>query len=422
MYREEASIPAKLKAKNTIVEMDGDEMTRVIWAMVKSKLLEPFVDLKLERYDLHVLSRDRTDDAITVQAADAIKKHGVGVKCATITPDAARVDEYKLKKAWPSPNATIRALLDGTVFRKPLLVHNVPPTIRSWVKPIVIGRHAYGDIYKSAEMRIPGPGRVDLVYTPAGGGPPQSLVVHEFKAPGIVRGVHNLGSSIRSFARACINYALAERMDMWFSAKDTIAKIYHGTFREIFRQETEARHADFEKAGIQYTYMLIDDAVAKVVRSPGGFLWACMNYDGDVMSDMVASGFGSLGLMTSVLVSPEGLYEFEAAHGTVTRHFRKHERGEATSTNSTATIFAWTGAIAKRGELDGTPEITEFAHTLENAVIETIESGTMTKDLAGIANPMPAGHVSTQGFIEAIAERLRLKLESRPHMPAVAPR
>jgi len=422
MFGGEVGIHTRLKAKNTIVEMDGDEMTRVIWALVKSELLEPFVDLKLERYDLHVLSRDRTDDAITVQAAEAIRKHGVGVKCATITPDAARVDEYKLKKAWASPNATIRALLDGTVFRKPLLVHNVPPTVRSWVKPIVIGRHAYGDIYKSAEMRIPAPGRVDLVYTPAGGGAPQSLVVHEFKSPGIVRGVHNIESSIRSFARACISYALSERTDMWFSAKDTIAKIYHGTFREIFRQETEARRADFQRAGIEYIYMLIDDAVAKVVRSPGGFLWACMNYDGDVMSDMVASGFGSLGLMTSVLVSPDGFYEFEAAHGTVTRHFRKHERGEATSTNSTATIFAWTGAIAKRGELDGTPEITQFARALEAAVIETIESGTMTKDLAGIADPAPAGHVSTQGFIEAVAERLRTKLEARPHMPAVAPR
>jgi isocitrate dehydrogenase len=422
MFGGEVGIHTRLKAKNTIVEMDGDEMTRVIWALVKSELIEPFVDLKLERYDLHVLSRDRTDDAITVQAAEAIRKHGVGVKCATITPDAARVDEYKLKKAWASPNATIRALLDGTVFRKPLLVHNVPPTVRSWVKPIVIGRHAYGDIYKSAEMRIPGPGRVDLVYTPAGGGAPQSLVVHEFKSPGIVRGVHNIESSIRSFAKACISYALAERTDMWFSAKDTIAKIYHGTFREIFRQETEARRADFQRAGIEYVYMLIDDAVAKVVRSPGGFLWACMNYDGDVMSDMVASGFGSLGLMTSVLVSPDGFYEFEAAHGTVTRHFRKHERGEATSTNSTATIFAWTGAIAKRGELDGTPEITQFARALEAAVIETIESGTMTKDLAGIADPAPAGHVTTQGFIEAVAGRLRTKLEARPHMPAVAPR
>ncbi|TMQ57758.1 MAG: NADP-dependent isocitrate dehydrogenase [Candidatus Eisenbacteria bacterium] len=410
-----------LRARNTIVEIDGDEMTRVIWAMVKSQLLEPFIDLKLERYDLHVLSRDRTDDAVTVHAAEAIRRHGVGVKCATITPDTARVDEYKLKRAWPSPNATIRALLDGTVFRKPLLVHNVPPTVRSWVKPIVIGRHAYGDIYKSAEMKIPGAGRVDMVYTPAGGGAPQSLVVHEFKGPGIVRGVHNIDSSIRSFARACINYALAERVDMWFSAKDTIAKIYHGTFREIFRQETDARRADFQKAGIQYIYMLIDDAVAKVVRSPGGFLWACMNYDGDVMSDMVASGFGSLGLMTSVLVSPDGLFEFEAAHGTVTRHFRKHERGEATSTNSTATIFAWTGAIAKRGELDETPEITHFARALEASALETIESGTMTKDLASIADPAPGGHVSTQGFIEAIAERLRAKLGTSPGM-AVAPR
>ena len=388
--------------------------------MLFRSLLEPFVDLKLERYDLHVQSRDRTDDAITVQAAEAIRRHGVGVKCATITPDAARVEEYKLKKAWPSPNATIRALLDGTVFRKPLVVHNVPPTVRSWVKPIVIGRHAYGDIYKSAEMRIPGPGRVDLVYTPAGGGAPQSLVVHEFKTPGIVRGVHNIESSIRSFARACINYALSERVDMWFSAKDTIAKIYHGTFREIFRQETDARRADFEKAGIHYIYMLIDDAVAKVVRSPGGFLWACMNYDGDVMSDMVASGFGSLGLMTSVLISPDGPYEFEAAHGTVQRHYYQHLKGLPTSTNSTATIFAWTGAIAKRGELDRTPGLVEFARKLEAAVIETIESGTMTKDLASIANPAPAGHVSTQGFIEAIAARLRAKLETSPRM-AVAP-
>ncbi len=412
----------KAIAKNTIVEMDGDEMTRVIWSMVKRQLIEPFAELKLEPYDLYVKERDRTDDAITVQAAEAIKRHGVGVKCATITPDTARVAEYKLKRAWPSPNATIRAILDGTVFRKPLLVKNVPPTVRSWIKPIVIGRHAYGDIYKSAEMKIPGPGRVDLVYTPAGGTPPQSVVVHEFKGPGIVRGVHNLDSSIHSFARACIAYALSERMDLWFSAKDTIAKIYHGTFREIFRQETEARRADFEKAGITYTYLLIDDAVARVVRHSGGFLWACMNYDGDVMSDMVASGFGSLGLMTSVLVTPDGKYEFEAAHGTVTKHFRKHERGEATSTNSTATIFAWTGAIAKRGELDGTPELVEFAHRLEESVIETIEGGTMTKDLAAIADPMPQGYVTTQGFIEAIAERLRSKVTGGRHLPAAAPR
>lgn len=402
----------KVTAKNTIVEMDGDEMTRVIWATVKNQLIEPYVDLKLEYYDLNVKERDRTDDAVTTRAAEAIKRHGVGVKCATITPDASRVEEYQLKKAWPSPNGTIRAILDGTVFRKPLLVKNVPPTIRSWVKPIVIGRHAYGDLYKSAEMKIPGPGRVDMVYTPAGGGAPQSVVIHEFKSPGIVRGVHNLESSIRSFARACIKYALSERIDMWFSAKDTIAKIYHGAFREIFRQETEARRADFEKAGISYSYLLIDDAVARVVRHSGGFLWACMNYDGDVMSDMVASGFGSLGLMTSVLVSPDGHYEFEAAHGTVTKHFRKHERGEPTSTNSTATIFAWTGAMAKRGELDGTPELEEFARKLEESVIETIESGVMTKDLSQIADPRPAGYVTTQGFIEAIGERLRTKVEA----------
>jgi len=422
MFNAEEGAIQKVRAKNTIVEMDGDEMTRVIWAMVKSELIEPFAELKLERYDLHVKERDRTDDAVTVQAAEAIRRRGVGVKCATITPDTARVDEYKLKKAWPSPNGTIRAMLDGTVFRKPLLVRNVPPTIRSWVKPIVIGRHAYGDIYKSAEMRIPGPGRVDLVYTPAGGGAPQSLVVHDFKGPGIVRGVHNLESSIRSFARTCIHYALEERLDLWFSAKDTIAKIYHGTFREIFRQETEARRADFQKAGIQYIYMLIDDAVAHVVRHPGGFLWACMNYDGDVMSDMVASGFGSLGLMSSVLVSPDGCYEFEAAHGTVTRHFRKHERGEPTSTNSTATIFAWTGAIAKRGELDGTLELTQFARSLEAAVMETIEYGTMTKDLTSIADPAPPAYVTTQGFIEAVAARLRSKLAAGRRMPAVAPR
>jgi isocitrate dehydrogenase len=402
----------KVKATNVIVEMDGDEMTRVIWAMVKELLIEPFAELKLEPYDLHVKERDRTDDQVTVQAAEAIKRHHVGVKCATITPDAARVKEYDLKKEWPSPNGTIRAILDGTVFRKPLIVRNVPPTVRTWVKPIVIGRHAYGDMYRNVEMKIPGPGRLDMVFTPAGGGAPQSVVIHQFKGPGIATGRHNLDSSIRSFARACIQCALHDRIDLWFSAKDTISKIYHGTFREIFRQETEARRADFERAGIAYSYLLIDDAVARVVRHPGGFLWACMNYDGDVMSDMIASGFGSLGLMTSVLISPDGHFEFEAAHGTVTRHYRMHQRGEQTSTNSTATIFAWTGAIAKRGELDGTPDLVEFAHKLEESVIETIESGTVTKDLAGIATPRPAGFVTTRGFIEAIAARLRAKVES----------
>src|SRR5215470_4889379 len=402
----------RILMKTPIVEMDGDEMTRVIWAMVKRQLLEPYIELKLEAYDLHLPNRDRTDDAVTFQAAEAIKRLGVGVKCATITPNDERVTEYKLKKAWPSPNGTIRAILDGTVFRKPIVVKNVPPMVRSWVKPIIIGRHAYGDMYKSAEMRIRQPGKAEVVFTPADGSEPQRVLIHEFTTSGIVRGVHNLDGSIRSFARACIEYALAERVDLWFSGKDTIAKIYHGAFREIFRQETEARKLDLERAGITYSYMLIDDAVAHAVRAPGGFLWACMNYDGDVMSDMIASGFGSLGLMTSVLVSPDGHFEYEAAHGTVQRHYYAHQRGETTSTNSTATIFAWSGALAKRGELDGTPDLVAFARALEDSVIETIESGIMTKDLAGIADPRPQGHQTTAGFIDAIAERLRARVGS----------
>jgi isocitrate dehydrogenase len=403
---------ARIATKNPIVEMDGDEMTRVIWSMVKAMLIEPFVDVKLESYDLGLPERDRTDDAVTVAAAEAIKRHRVGVKCATITPNDERVVEYKLKQAWPSPNGTLRAILDGTVFRKPIVVKNVPPMVRSWAHPIIIGRHAYGDMYKSAEMRIRQPGKVEIVFTPADGSAPQRVLIHDFNASGIVRGVHNLDASIRAFAKTCIAYALEEKIDLWFSGKDTIAKIYHGAFREIFRQETDARKSDFEKAGITYTYLLIDDAVARAVRSPGGFLWACMNYDGDVMSDMVASGFGSLGLMTSVLVSPDGNYEYEAAHGTVTKHYRMHQRGEPTSTNSTATIFAWSGALAKRGELDGTPELVRFAKQIERAVIETIESGTMTKDLASIANPRPAGFATTEGFIAAIAEALHSKVES----------
>ena len=403
-------MPHKVVAKNTIVEMDGDEMTRVIWAMVKRQLIEPFVELKLEYYDLGLPERDRTDDAVTAAAAQAIRRHGVGVKCATITPNEDRVVEYKLKKAWPSPNATIRAILDGTVFRKPIVVKNVPPMIRSWQKPIIIGRHAYGDMYKSAEMRVRQPGRAEMVFTPADGSEAQRVLIHEFKAPGILRGVHNLDASIRSFARACITYAVHERVDLWFSSKDTIAKVYHGAFREIFRQETEARKADFEKAGIAYYYMLIDDAVARAVRHAGGFLWALMNYDGDVMSDMIASGFGSLGLMTSVLVSPEGHFEYEAAHGTVQKHYYQHLKGEPTSTNSTATIFAWTGALAKRGELDGTPELVAFAHALEESVIETIESGIVTKDVAGIAQPPIAKPATTEGFINAVGERLTTKV------------
>jgi isocitrate dehydrogenase len=403
---------SRITMKNPLVEMDGDEMTRVIWAMVKSLLIEPFVDARLEYYDLGLPERDRTDDAVTTAAAKAIQRWGVGVKCATITPNDERVQEYSLKKAWPSPNGTIRAILDGTVFRKPIVVKNVPPMVRSWLHPIVIGRHAYGDMYKSAEMRIRQPGIVELVYTPKDGSEAQRVLIHDFKESGIVRGVHNLDASIRSFARASIAYALSEKIDLWFSGKDTIAKIYHGAFREIFRQETDARKDDFEKAGITYTYLLIDDAVARAVRSPGGFLWACMNYDGDVMSDMVASGFGSLGLMTSVLVSPDGKFEFEAAHGTVTKHYRQHQKGEQTSTNSTATIFAWAGALAKRGEMDGTPELMRFAKLLEKSVIETIEGGVMTKDLASIADPRPANYATTRQFLVAIAERVQSKIES----------
>ena len=400
----------KIVAKNTIVEMDGDEMTRIIWTMVKEQLIHPFADVKLEYYDLGLRERDRTDDAVTVAAAKAIQKHGVGVKCATITPDQARVKEYTLKKAWASPNGTIRAILDGTVFRKPIVVRNVPPMVRSWKKPITIGRHAYGDIYRNTELRIPAPGKVELVYTPADGGEPTRALIHDFKGPGVAQGVHNLDASIRSFAKSCLAYALGEKCDLWFGAKDTISKTYHGRFKAIFAEEYETRKADFERAGISYRFMLIDDAVAQSVRQSGGFLWACMNYDGDVMSDMVASGFGSLGLMTSVLVSPDGLYEYEAAHGTVQRHYYAHQRGESTSTNSTATIFAWTGALAKRGELDGTPELTRFAQRIEEAVIETIEGGIMTKDLSLIADPKPSGHADTEGFISAIAARLAEKV------------
>jgi isocitrate dehydrogenase len=399
----------RIRAKNPIVEMDGDEMTRIIWAFVKQHLIEPFVDVTLEAYDLYLPNRDKTDDRVTVEAAEAIKRHRVGVKCATITPDAARVKEYSLKKAWPSPNGTIRAILDGTVFRKPIIVKNVPPMVRSWSRPITIGRHAYGDVYKNAEIRVPGAGKATLQFTPADGSAPQTVAIHEFKGPGVIQGIHNTDASIRSFARACIKYAAGEKMDIWFGAKDTISKTYHARFKDVFREEAEAHKPELDQAGISYTYLLIDDAVARVMRTEGGFLWACMNYDGDVMSDMVASGFGSLGLMTSVLVSPEGHFEYEAAHGTVQRHYYQHQKGETTSTNSTATIFAWSGALAKRGELDGTPELVSFARQLEAAVIETIEAGTVTKDLALIAEPKVSGHSTTEGFIKAIADRLRQK-------------
>jgi isocitrate dehydrogenase len=361
--------------------------------------------MDLKYYDLGIKHRDETDDRVTLDAANAVLLHGVGVKCATITPNAGRVKEYHLKQAWKSPNGTIRSILDGTVFRKPIIVKNIPPAVRSWKRPISIGRHAYGDIYKSVEYKVPGPGKAELVFTPQSG-ERVSLAVHDFKGPGVIMGIHNTEKSIRSFARACINYAVGEKCDLWFGAKDTISKTYHGFFKEVFDSEAEARKADLERSGIRYRYMLIDDAVAQIMKAEGGMLWACMNYDGDVMSDMVASGFGSLGLMTSVLVSPEGKYLYEAAHGTVMRHYYEHLKGNPTSTNSVASIFAWTGAIARRGELDRTPEVVAFARRLEEIVIATVEGGVMTKDLASIAEPKPAKHALTEEFLDVVAKRL----------------
>jgi isocitrate dehydrogenase len=395
-----------ITVKNPIVEMDGDEMTRIIWKMIKEKLLLPHLAIDLKYYDLGVRHRDETDDRVTIDAANAVREYGVGVKCATITPNAARVKEYNLKQAWKSPNGTIRSILDGTVFRKPIIAKNIPPAVRSWKKPISIGRHAYGDIYKSVEYKVPNAGTAELVFIPASGGDKVTLPLHEFKGPGVIMGMHNTEKSITSFARACINYALGEKSDLWFGAKDTISKTYHGFFKEVFDREAEVKKAEFEKLGIRYRYMLIDDAVAQIMKAEGGMLWACMNYDGDVMSDMVASGFGSLGLMTSVLVSPEAKYVYEAAHGTVMRHFYEHQRGNPTSTNSVASIFAWTGALSRRGELDGTPAVVQFARKLETIVVKTIESGTMTKDLAAIAEPKPGKYALTEEFIDAVAKQL----------------
>jgi isocitrate dehydrogenase len=396
---------AKIKVRTPIVEIDGDEMTRIIWAMIKEKLIRPFLDVDLKYFDLGVQKRDETDDRITTESAMAIRQYGVGVKCATITPDAERVSEYKLKKAWPSPNGQIRSILDGTVFRKPILVKTITPAVRSWQKPIILGRHAYGDIYRAAEIVVDRPGRVEMVYTPEGGAETRVLV-HDFKGPGVVMGMHNLEKSIRSFARACLHYALSEKVDLWFSAKDTISKKYHACFKEVFAAETAARRAELERAGIGYRYMLIDDAAAQAVKHPGGFLWALCNYDGDVFSDVVAAGFGSLGMMTSVLVSPDGHFEYEAAHGTVRRHYYEHLKGNPTSTNSVASIFAWTGGIRKRGELDAAPEVTRFGEKLEQAVIGCIEDGIVTKDLVPLMNPRPSAHQSTEGFIDAVAERV----------------
>jgi len=399
-----------IKVKNPIVEIDGDEMARIIWHMVKERLLHPYVDMETIYYDLHVKRRDETDDQITVEAAHAIAQYGVGCKCATITPNEARVQEYGLKKAWRSPNGTIRGILDGTVFRAPIMLKNIPPTVRTWKKPIIIGRHAYGDVYKNQEIQVPGPGKGELVFTPADGGEPIRLTIQEFTGPGVLQGIHNTEKSIRSFARACIQYAIAQRVPLWFAAKDTISKTYHAFFRDIFQEEVNAHQAEMEAAGVTYFYTLIDDAVARIIRHEGGILWACTNYDGDVMSDMLASGFGSLALMTSVLVSPDGPMEFEAAHGTVQRHYYAHLKGEPTSTNSTAIIFAWTGALARRGTLDGTPEVMDFCKRLEAAVIETIESGIMTKDLARVCDPPANQPATTEGFIDAVRERLESKL------------
>ncbi len=395
-----------ITVKGPIVEMDGDEMTRIIWKMIKDKLLAPHLKMDLKYYDLGIKHRDETDDAVTIDAANAVIEYGVGVKCATITPNAGRVKEYNLKQAWKSPNGTIRSILDGTVFRKPIIVKNIPPAVRSWKRPISIGRHAYGDIYRAVEYKIPSAGKAELVFTPASGAGKVSLVVHEFKGPGVIMGMHNTEKSIQSFARACINYSIGEKCDLWFGAKDTISKTYHGFFKEVFDREAAARAADFARAGVTYRYMLIDDAVAQIMKAEGGMLWACMNYDGDVMSDMIASGFGSMGLMTSVLVSPEGKYVFEAAHGTVMRHYYEHLKGNPTSTNSVASIFAWTGAIARRGELDKTPEVVAFAKNLEAVVINLIEGGVMTKDLAAIAEPKPAGYATTEEFIDSVAKKL----------------
>ena len=400
----------KIKVKNPIVELDGDEMARVMWKWIKEELIFPYLDIPIKYFDLGIQNRDATSDMVTLEAAKAIKEYKVGVKCATITPDQERVKEYNLKKAWKSPNATIRAYLDGTVFRKPIIVRNIPPYVKTWKKPIIIGRHAYGDIYNAFEYRVEEPAEVEIVLKSAS--EVKNFKVHSFDGKGVFMVLHNTEKSIRSFARSCINYALSEKVDLWFSAKDTISKVYHGYFKEIFQEEVERRKDDFEKAGINYRYFLIDDAVAQILKSEGGMLWACMNYEGDVMSDMIAAGFGSLGLMTSVLVSPEGEYEFEAAHGTVRRHYYEYLKGNKTSTNPTASIFAWTGGIRKRGELDGTPEVVDFANKLEEATIKTIESGIMTKDLQPLADPPVDRYYYTEDFIRAIKERLESLLKN----------
>ena len=397
---------AKIKMTTPLVEMDGDEMTRILWQWIKDELLSPFVELNTEYYDLGLKHRNETDDKVTVDSAEATKKYGVAVKCATITPNAARMTEYDLKAMYKSPNGTIRAILDGTVFRAPIIVKGIEPLVKNWKKPITIARHAYGDIYKGVEMKIPAAGRTELVYTAEDGTQTKELI-HEFDGPGIIQGMHNINASIESFARSCFNYALDTKQDLWFATKDTISKKYDHTFKDIFQEIYDAEFADkFKAAGIEYFYTLIDDAVARVMRSEGGYIWACKNYDGDVMSDMVATAFGSLAMMTSVLVSPHGYYEYEAAHGTVQRHYYKHLKGEETSTNSVATIFAWSGALRKRGELDGNKELMEFADKLETACIRTIEDGKMTKDLALITTIENPVVLNSLDFIKAIRTTL----------------
>ena len=396
----------KIQMTTPLVEMDGDEMTRIIWQMIKDELICPFVDLKTEYYDLGLENRNATDDMVTFESAEATKRLGVAVKCATITPNAARVEEYDLKQMWKSPNGTIRAMLDGTVFRTPIIVKGIEPCVRNWVKPITIARHAYGDVYKNAEIRVPGPGKVELVYTGEDGTEIRELV-HEYDGAGVAQGMHNLDASIASFAMSCFEFALDTKQDLWFATKDTISKKYDHRFKDIFQEIYDDQYAArFEEAGIEYFYTLIDDAVARVMKAEGGFIWACKNYDGDVMSDMVSSAFGSLAMMTSVLVSPAGVYEYEAAHGTVQRHYYKHLEGKETSTNSVATIFAWSGALRKRGELDELPDLVAFADRLEAATLATIETGEMTGDLARITTLPNPTTLSTGEFIRAIARRL----------------
>ena len=397
---------AKIQMKTPLVEMDGDEMTRILWKIIKDELIYPFIDLKSEYYDLGLEYRNETNDKVTFDSAYATQKYGVAVKCATITPNTARMTEYNLKEMWKSPNGTIRAILDGTVFRAPIVVKGIEPCVKNWKKPITIARHAYGDVYKSVEIDVPGAGTAELVFTGEDGQVIKETI-HKFDGPGVIQGQHNIDKSIESFARSCFNYALDTKQTLWFATKDTISKKYDHTFKDIFQEIFDNEYKEkFDAAGIEYFYTLIDDAVARVMKSEGGFIWACKNYDGDVMSDMISSAFGSLAMMTSVLVSPDGKYEYEAAHGTVQRHYYKHLKGEETSTNSVATIFAWTGALRKRGELDNIPELMEFADKLEQATIKTIEDGKMTKDLALITTMKDVTVLNSENFIKAIRETL----------------